>query len=39
MEKLLWELFSKTGDIKYYLLYNKCRETRNERNDRRNSTK
>lgn len=39
MEKLLWRLFSKTGDIKYYLLYNEYRGINNENDSRRNYSK
>ena len=31
-EELLWELFRKTGDIKYFLLYNEYRGIDNESN-------
>ncbi|MBQ8891734.1 MAG: YqzL family protein [Bacilli bacterium] len=37
MKDLLWTLFKKTGDIKYYLMYNELRG--NDGNDRGNSTK
>ena len=38
MDKILWDLFKKTGNINYYLLYQELRGN-NERNDRRNHTK
>ena len=38
MEKILWDLFKKTGNINYYLLYQEVRG-KNEGNDRRNNTK
>ena len=37
MKDLLWTLFKKTGDIKYYLMYNELRG--NDGKDRGNSTK
>ena len=37
-EKLLWELFKKTGDIKYFLLYNEYRGL-DESNSRRDNPK
>lgn len=39
MEKVLWNLFIKTGNINYYLLYNKIRGDNFENNHRRNSSK
>ena len=40
MEKLLWELFKKTGDIKYYLMIKELGSVKNENNkNRRNSDK
>jgi len=39
MEKLLWDLFKKTGDIRYYLLYNEYRGINNETDNRGNSFK
>ena len=39
MEKLLWDLFKKTGDVKYYLLYNKVRGENGESNSRGNNHK
>ena len=38
MESLLWNLFKKTGDVKYYLMYNELRGN-DERNNRGNNTK
>ena len=38
MKDLLWTLFKKTGDIKYYLMYNKLGGT-DEGNNRGNSSK
>lgn len=32
MEKILWELFKKTGDIKYYLLIKELGSEMNENN-------
>lgn len=32
MEKVLWELFKKTGDIKYYLLIKELGSEKNEIN-------
>ncbi|MBQ8472733.1 MAG: YqzL family protein [Bacilli bacterium] len=39
MENLLWNLFKKTGNIKYYLLYNEYKGINNERNNRGNNSK
>lgn len=39
MKKLLWDLFSKTGDIKYYLLYNEVRGNDDESKGDRDSIK
>ena len=41
MEKLLWNLFKKTGNINYYLLYRKTQKSgdKNEGNNRRDSSK
>ena len=39
MENLLWNLFKKTGNIKYYLLYNEYKGINNEGNSRGNSSK
>jgi len=38
MDKILWNLFQKTGNINYYLLYQKVRGS-HERNSRRNNSK
>jgi len=38
MESILWNLFKKTGDVKYYLMYNELRGN-NEGNSRGNNTK
>lgn len=35
MEKILWELFKKTGDIKYYLLIKELGSEVNENNKSR----
>ena len=37
MEKLLWTLFTKTGDVKYYLLYNKLRGENEKSSSRGNN--
>ena len=40
MEDLLWEIFKKTGDIKYYLLVKKIGSVNSGSNkDRRNSNR
>lgn len=39
MEKILWDLFKKTGEIKYYLLYQELRGQNGEDNSRRDSFK
>ena len=39
MEKLLWQKKKKTGDIKYYLLYNEYRGINNENDSGRNYSK
>lgn len=40
MEIILWNLFKKTGDVKYYLLYNKLKGNDvNERKGSRNNIK
>ena len=38
MDKVLWKLFQKTGNINYYLLYQELRG-KDERNNRRDYTK
>ena len=38
MDKVLWKLFQKTGNIKYYLLYQEVRG-KDEGDSRRNNTK
>ena len=35
MEKILWELFKKTGDIKYYLLIKELGSVNNENDKNR----
>ena len=40
MEEILWKLFKKTGDIKYYLMIKKLGSVKNEDNkDRGNSSR
>ena len=39
MRNLLWELFEKTGDVRYYLLYSECRGINNESNSRGDRSK
>jgi hypothetical protein len=40
MEEILWKLFKKTGNIKYYLMIKELGSVDNENNkDRRNSSK
>ena len=40
MEKLLWNLFKKTGNVKYYLLLNELKDNgKNEGKHRRNNFK
>ena len=40
MEKILWELFKKTGDIKYYLMIKELGSVKDENNkNRRNCNK
>ena len=40
MDKVLWELFKKTGDIKYYILIKKLEgETDEDTKDRGNNNK
>lgn len=40
MEKLLWEMFKKTGDIKYYLFIKRLgSETFEDSKDKRNSNR
>ena len=39
MEKVLWDLFMKTGNVNYYLLYNKVSGTNGKNNRRGNSIK
>ena len=38
MEKLLWELFKKTGDIKYYLLIKELGSVNYENNKNRGTS-
>ena len=38
MDKVLWNLFKKTGNINYYLLYQEIRGN-NERDNRGNNSK
>ena len=40
MEKLLWNLFKKTGNIKYYLMIKELGSVKDEnKKDRRNSSR
>lgn len=39
MEKVLWDLFNQTGEIKYYLLYNELRGLDGESNSNGDSIK
>ena len=39
MEKLIWKLFMKTGNVNYYLLYNEIRGKNGKNSSRRNSFK
>ena len=39
LEKLLWDLFKKTGNVKYYLLYNKVKGVGYETDSRGDNTK
>lgn len=39
LEKILWNLFKETGELNYYLLYQRLRGNNEESNNRGNSIK